>query len=231
MKRRRIEDTPAAPPLDGRLRALIEAERAVAVPDDLQARVLRRARTSGSESAAPRVERRRRLWPVARAAVAAAIVFALGAAASAAWHAFQRSKGSEAPIANQAPNATSETEVSAAAPPPGIDVEHEERRTPRRSGARVQSSADDDAAEILILDRARAAIAAGAFRRALAPIAEHAHRFPSGRLAEEREALKLRALNGLGRRDEARRAAAAFRARFPGSSLLPRVEELAPKDR
>jgi len=58
-------------------------------------------------------------------------------------------------------------------------------------------------------------------------IAEHARRFPNGRLAEEREALRVRSLADSGRMADARRAVAAFGARFPRSVLLPRLQEAA----
>jgi hypothetical protein len=60
----------------------------------------------------------------------------------------------------------------------------------------------------------------------LPPIVEHARRFKNGRLAEEREALRVKALVGLGRTHDARRAAAAFEARFPNSVLLPAVNQM-----
>jgi hypothetical protein len=54
-------------------------------------------------------------------------------------------------------------------------------------------------------------------------LAEHGRRFPSGSLAEEREALRVRALSGSGQSDAARRAARAFATRFPRSVLLSRT--------
>jgi hypothetical protein len=45
-------------------------------------------------------------------------------------------------------------------------------------------------------------------------------------LSEEREALRVKALVGLGRIAEAKRAGAAFRKRFPRSALLGRMDEL-----
>jgi len=45
-------------------------------------------------------------------------------------------------------------------------------------------------------------------------------------LLEEREALRVKALSGLGRVEEARRAAHAFEARFPRSVLLPAVNQM-----
>ncbi len=89
------------------------------------------------------------------------------------------------------------------------------------------SPADAVRAELLLLRPARAAVARGDFAAALPPIAEHARRFRDGRLAEEREALRVKALVGLGRADEARRAAAAFRAHFPHSVLLPAVGQMS----
>jgi hypothetical protein len=76
------------------------------------------------------------------------------------------------------------------------------------------------------LQQARTAVARHDFAAALPPIAEHTRRFREGRLAEEREALRVRALSGLGRADDARRAADAFEARFPRSVLLPAVSHM-----
>ena len=85
------------------------------------------------------------------------------------------------------------------------------------------SPADAARVELRLLRQARAAVARGDFTDALSPINEHTRRFKNGRLVEEREALRVKALGGLGRTEEARRAAIAFRARFPRSVLLPAV--------
>ena len=50
--------------------------------------------------------------------------------------------------------------------------------------------------------------------------------FKDGRLAEEWEALRVKALAALGRTPEARRAAAAFQSRFPRSVLSPAVSRM-----
>jgi hypothetical protein len=81
--------------------------------------------------------------------------------------------------------------------------------------------------ELRLLSRARAALARADFATALPPIAEHARRFRDGRLAEEREALRVGALAGLGRQQEARHAASAFRTRFPQSVLVPAVDRIS----
>jgi hypothetical protein len=51
----------------------------------------------------------------------------------------------------------------------------------------------------------------------MAAIDEHQRRFPSGSLAEEREALAVRAQLASGKRAEAERRAAAFGKRYPNS--------------
>lgn len=91
----------------------------------------------------------------------------------------------------------------------------------------VRSGADADAlpSEFDLLARAQAAYTHHDFSRALALVAEHTRRFPSGHLAEEREALRVRSLLGSGRSEDAERAAAAFARRFPRSVLLPRARE------
>ena len=65
-------------------------------------------------------------------------------------------------------------------------------------------------AELRLLRQARAAIAREDHAAALPFLAEHVRRFNNGRLAEEREALRVKALAGAGRLDEAQLAAAAF---------------------
>ncbi|HVV52381.1 MAG TPA: hypothetical protein VHO06_22130, partial [Polyangia bacterium] len=83
------------------------------------------------------------------------------------------------------------------------------------------------AAELELLQRAQSEYASRDFADALVLVAEHGRRFPNGRLAEEREALRVRSLARAGRGDEARRALAAFARRFPRSVLLSRLQEAA----
>jgi hypothetical protein len=80
--------------------------------------------------------------------------------------------------------------------------------------------------ELRLLQEARAAVARKDYLVALA-LGEHARRFKGGRLAEEREALRIEALSGLGRANEARRAARAFVVQFPQSVLVPVVNAIA----
>jgi hypothetical protein len=99
-------------------------------------------------------------------------------------------------------------------------------------GHSPRSSLDQPAPdELRLLGEARAAVARHDFAAALGPISEHARRFRNGRLAEEREALRVRALSGLGRTDEAQRAADAFETRFPRSVLAPAVSHMPASSR
>lgn len=66
----------------------------------------------------------------------------------------------------------------------------------------------------------------GDFAGALPWLALHARQFPGGRLAEEREALRIRVLVALNRSDDANRAARSFAHRFPGSALTPVLAEI-----
>ena len=80
--------------------------------------------------------------------------------------------------------------------------------------------------ELRVLQPAQRAVARKDFASALAAISNHQRRFPSGRLAEEREALRVKALLGLGRAAEAERAGVAFGTRFPKSALVGRIDEM-----
>jgi hypothetical protein len=92
--------------------------------------------------------------------------------------------------------------------------------------AKAATEIEAYALELQVLQPARQAVSQRHFTSALSTIAEHQRKFPSGKLAEEREALRVKALVGLGRTAEAQRAGAAFRARFPRSALLGRIDEM-----
>ena len=82
-------------------------------------------------------------------------------------------------------------------------------------------------AEVRLLEQAWVALERQDFAAAMVPLVDHARRFRNGRLTEEREALRVKVLFGLGLRDEVRRAAADFEARFPRSPLLAAINRLA----
>ena len=75
-------------------------------------------------------------------------------------------------------------------------------------------------AELALLEPARNSIGRGDYSAALGAIAQHRREFPNGQLSEEREALRVRALWGLGQRPAALAAAQVFRRRYPRSGLL-----------
>jgi hypothetical protein len=95
---------------------------------------------------------------------------------------------------------------------------------PEASAAPAMASADAET-EAHFLDRARAALGSSP-AQALSLTAEHAHRFPSGALGQEREVVAIQALSRLGRADEARSRAQRFLAAFPGSVHRRRIEAL-----
>lgn len=94
-----------------------------------------------------------------------------------------------------------------------------------RPSVRASSrGADDLFAETNVIDMARSALARGRASAALEAIEQHQRRFARGQLAEDRESLAVEALVTLGRGDEARRRAEAFRRRWPDGVYRARVD-------
>jgi hypothetical protein len=93
--------------------------------------------------------------------------------------------------------------------------------------ARPVHAADDGAessdAERLWLERAEAAFGSGDASAALSALEAHARRFPRGRLSEERDALRVRALYLAGRIDDADQRAERFSAAYPGSVFVRQI--------
>jgi hypothetical protein len=83
---------------------------------------------------------------------------------------------------------------------------------------------DGLADERRLLDAARGAVEREDGASALTATAEHERKYPNGILAQEREAIAVRALLLLGRNAEARTRVSRFRATFPDSLLLPALE-------
>ena len=98
----------------------------------------------------------------------------------------------------------------------------------RPTGTNVASAAPKDdgpQAEVKLLERAQDALRSRP-AEALALCNDHAQRFPSGMLVQEREVIAIEALVKTGRKDEARKRADRFRSRFPGSSHTRRLDAL-----
>jgi hypothetical protein len=221
------------------------------LPPELREHVLARARSVvssrglvgvrgvGSPGALPSAGRaadvaRSRLG-VARMALAASVAVAVGAA------------GAVAALRTRTPHAEDPPAVarvaSLAAPPhrhPGLAtpaLAKEPAPEPARAAVipapgarhgrapRGRGDIDPFKAELALLQPAHVAYANGDYLATLKTLAEHARLFPQGRLAEEREALRVESLRHLGRREEAQSAATAFAKHFPHSILLSRVRE------
>jgi hypothetical protein len=90
----------------------------------------------------------------------------------------------------------------------------------------AKSQQESGSEEIQLLSRARKADARHDYAEVLSVLSEHERTFPAGRLSEEREVLRVKALVGLGRTDQARRSAARFRRQFPKSVLLHKLDEM-----
>ena len=227
---------PMPEPLSIEVRALLDQEAPIpAVAPAVRARAMGRAQVAV-------VAREERLFvstrsaPHTRWAAAAALVIVTAVAAGAAAYAIRArlavpldrlpAAAAPRPIA-AAPRARASTRTLAT---PVEEAQEEAQSVSPGSDPGVAAArlprADAVRAELRLLRRARAAVGQEDFAAALVPIAEHTRRFPDGRLAEEREALRVKALAGLGRTAEAQRAAGAFNARFPSSVLSPAVSKM-----
>jgi hypothetical protein len=109
------------------------------------------------------------------------------------------------------------TPSSVPAPAPVSTVGKQTASAISKPAPALETEASELAQERALLDQARRSAAQGDAPAALEVAERHRTRFPSGRLAEEREALAIRALVASGRSEEARRRAQAFRASYPNS--------------
>jgi hypothetical protein len=216
------------PPLPPDVQAMLESEREIPAVSAVQrARALARARKALEAPRAPATSSARVSALHRWVAAAAALVASVGLAA-AAYELHE--KLNPAPASTPAHRAMPRAVASAAAAPvavasePALAPAAEARPAPAREATRPDAIRE----ELRLLRQARADVAREDFLAALRPITEHARRFKDGRLAEEREALRVKVLAGLGRGSEAHRAATAFEARFPRSVLLPAVRRMAP---
>jgi hypothetical protein len=205
-----------------------------ALPEDVRARLVSRAEAAILEGT-PETQRATR--PRAGQSIAvgkAAVAVAAGIAAaiylfagSAPSPPVAKAPVSAKPPASAPPEPTSPT-ISGSDPAPVAPSAHARPVETPVTSARptVTSRQEGSPEEIQLLSRARQADARRDYPRVLSVLSEHERNFPSGRLAEEREVLRVKALVGLGRTDQARRTAARFRRQFPRSVLLHRVDEM-----
>lgn len=226
------------PPRSPELEAFLAPHRTVLpVAPSVEARAIARASAVAElpEPVAGRLSSQPR-WVFA---VAAGAVIAVGAAAGArAWIGVPSSRvpipAHVAPIAP--PRASEPGPRAVVAAPPDTEVLATiamPEAPPRRrviSKASVATAVPTNA-ELQLLREARQHVTRGDFAGALVTIAEHVRRFRRGSLVEEREALRVKSLAGLGRHAEAQRAAAEFHARFPHSVFLSTFERMKETDR
>jgi hypothetical protein len=196
--------------LSADVRSLLESERQIVVlPAAARSRALFRARAALAAGAATRPASSRApgaRWAAAGLAcvavtVVGAVAYEVGLRAQPAALAVEPSPPADSP----APHRSAGDDLLAI---PVLGAK------PTRSGTGAVRW------ELRLLEQARAAVAREDFAEAIHLLTEHTRRFRTGRLVEEREALRVKALVGLGRRDDASRAAAEFEARFPDSPLL-----------
>lgn len=226
------------PTLSPEVLALLERERVIpSLPAQVRARSLARARaavvagrvTPPADFDAPGRGGHSSLAKLTAACVASAAIGALAYQMSSRGHTVANDRPTAPVVAVVAASPSPSTPVpsvslapSPPAPTPILAA------TPPIAPARVipPPHASSGADELRLLRQARVAVAKREFATALSRIAEHTHRFKDSRMAEEREALRVRALSGLGRNEEARHAAEAFQAHFPRSVLLPAVRQM-----
>jgi hypothetical protein len=218
-------NTPA--PYSRTVEALLEHERVIVErPALIRARVLARARDS-LKNDEPISAKSSRSGYFVRVVVAAAAGVAVMVSAAAAYQMWWRPSVTTVP-APVSPKPRLPLAVPAPAPestpsPDVTDSTLDDRSTPPAASHRPGRVAVE---ELRLLDRARQSDARADYAGVLGIAAEHERRYPNGRLAEEREVLRVRALVGLGRGGEARQTASKFRHQFPRSVLLRKVDDM-----
>ena len=198
------------------------------VSDVARARIRARARATVAAAAASTLptatpEHPRRL----RLAVAAGVAFVLaatGAAAALLGHrAAVPGTAPTAPVPRMTPIVEGGAQTATVLP--SAETRTVVKASLPQHHRHASSDWDARAAELALIQKAQSAYADGNLPNALRLLAEHGRRFPNGRLAEEREALRVRSLADCGRSADARRALQAFADRYPHSVLLPHLQE------
>lgn len=122
-----------------------------------------------------------------------------------------------------APSASASTVLELA---PSASSANRSQRSPEvASAAPPMRDRDRElAAERVLVETARTALGRGDGAAALATLDQHARRFPSGQLREEREALAVQSLDVLARRAESRERAQRFKQAYPASMFMPIID-------
>jgi hypothetical protein len=174
----------------------------------------------------------------AKSILLAVSLFLAGAGAGAGFYHLANPPKTEAaaPVAHDEPTPPPPSLPAAAPEPAGTPAATEEpiaptprpaRRSPAPSALGAERAHDtDDAAlarERTLVEAARTALTRSDGAAALQLLGQHEREFATGRLAEEREALRVPALVLLGRLAEARQRGAEFYRSYPRSMLRPVV--------
>ncbi|MBX2803519.1 MAG: hypothetical protein KTR31_37910 [Myxococcales bacterium] len=227
----------SVPDLDSDLRALLDAESAVPIPDLAvrRDRVWRRTRqaleldgpdgaeSGGNADAAP--PRESGTGPGWAAVVGAGVGGLLAGVGVGVW------LGASEPVAPVVIEVPVPVRVAPAPEPPPVVSPPPPRPVPAPAPPAPPTRAPEPtpfSEEEGIIDRARVSLRRDDAQEALVTLMGHARRYPAGELIEERERLIIEALAELGRFAEAQERAMAFRVRYPNSVHLPFVEPYLP---
>jgi hypothetical protein len=216
--------------------ALLAHERVPPPVDaDVRQRVLTRAHEASLQPSPPHAASHPPRAPLSRPLVAT-IAGVAAFAGVVAWLALRERPSDDRPP----PPAITPPVTAGPAPTPSPSLANEPEPSPSSlpiltpetlgPGVRpaVSSRSGDALDELSLLGRARRADSRGDYAEVLSLVAEHTQKYLHGRLSEEREVLRVKALVGLGRTEQARSAAARFRRQFPRSVLLERVDAMVP---
>jgi hypothetical protein len=107
-----------------------------------------------------------------------------------------------------------------------VEPQEEAVLTPPERSPREQVATESLRKELDLLERAQALLA-GDPAACLEVLDAHAKSFPHGRLAQEREMLRLRALKRIGRNEEVRQRAKVMLEQSPKGVFSDRLEDLA----
>ena len=168
------------------------------------------------------------IWPwvsvgVIGLVVAGAVVGTRAGHTDRVGHADQRRHVASAPVTVPAPPASEPR--APAEPTASWLTAGPRRRSEPASRATTTGGALGD--EVAFVDSARAAMFAGASRRALEILRRYQDKYPTGSFRPEATAIKVEALMKLGREAEARALAERFVAEHRGTLLARRVADIA----
>jgi TolA-binding protein len=130
------------------------------------------------------------------------------------------------PVATPLSVVLSAPEEPSAAPPPVLAPSTPERQLPTPARVPKGASGPGIEAQIALIDRARAAVAAHEPAQAMSALSEYQRRFPGGVLTQEATLLRIEALVAQGDQASAARLGRQFLARYPRSQLAARVKTL-----